>query len=68
MSARAKREAAELREQIDRANYRYYALDDPEVTDSEYDDWMRRLVALGKPSIPSSPIRRRPRSGSVPRP
>ncbi|MGH7805496.1 MAG: DNA ligase LigA-related protein, partial [Candidatus Binatia bacterium] len=42
MSART--EVRELRETLDRANYRYYALDDPEVSDSEYDAWMRRLV------------------------
>src|SRR5688572_8277189 len=62
MSARAKREAADLREKLDRANYRYYALDDPEVSDSEYDAWMRRLVELEKerPELadPASPTQR----------
>jgi DNA ligase (NAD+) len=40
--AAAKR-AAELRELLDRYNYRYHALDDPEVSDAEYD---RLLVEL----------------------
>jgi len=29
--------AATLRETLDRYNYRYHALDDPEVPDAEYD-------------------------------
>ena len=29
--------AAKLREAIEHHNYRYYALDDPEVSDAEYD-------------------------------
>jgi DNA ligase (NAD+) len=40
--AAAKR-AAELRELLERYNYRYHALDDPEVSDAEYD---RRLIEL----------------------
>jgi DNA ligase (NAD+) len=40
--AAAKR-AAQLRELLDRYNYRYHALDDPEVSDAEYD---RLLVEL----------------------
>src|ERR1700721_2173579 len=39
-------EVGRLREQIDRHNYRYYVLDDPEVTDAEYDRLMRRLETL----------------------
>lgn len=35
-----------LREQLDRHNYRYYVLDDPEVSDAEYDRLMRELQAL----------------------
>ncbi len=30
-------EVGRLREQINRHNYRYYVLDDPEITDAEYD-------------------------------
>ncbi len=35
-----------LREQINRNNYLYYALDNPEVTDEEYDAQMRELKSL----------------------
>ena len=35
-----------LRETLDRYNYRYHALDDPEVPDSEYDRLMIELRAL----------------------
>ena len=38
--------AAELRQLITRANHAYYVLDAPEVSDAEYDRWMRELVAL----------------------
>jgi len=55
-------EAEKLREQINRHNYRYYVLDDPEVTDAEYDTLMRRLEALESehPELrtPDSPTQR----------
>jgi len=35
-----------LRADINRANYRYYALDDPEISDAEYDRLMRELQSL----------------------
>jgi DNA ligase (NAD+) len=38
--------AAELRERIEQANYRYHVLDDPDITDAEYDRLMRELEAL----------------------
>jgi DNA ligase (NAD+) len=38
--------AAELRELLDRYSYRYYALDDPEVPDAEYDRLMAELMAI----------------------
>jgi len=38
--------AAELTELLERYNYRYHALDDPEVPDSEYDRLMLELRAL----------------------
>ncbi|WP_243048935.1 NAD-dependent DNA ligase LigA [Dyella sp. RRB7] len=54
--------AAELREKIERANYRYHVLDDPEITDAEYDRAMRELEALedAHPELatPDSPTRR----------
>jgi DNA ligase (NAD+) len=36
----------ELRELIDRANRQYYVLDQPEITDAEYDALFRELVEL----------------------
>src|SRR5262252_7720874 len=38
--------AEHLREQINHHNYRYHVLDDPEVSDAEYDAMMRELEAL----------------------
>jgi DNA ligase (NAD+) len=38
--------AADLRERIEQANYRYHVLDDPDITDAEYDRLMRELEAL----------------------
>src|SRR5450432_3810072 len=37
---------AELKETLERFNYRYHALDDPEVPDAEYDRLMLELRAL----------------------
>ncbi|WP_130618828.1 NAD-dependent DNA ligase LigA [Dyella amyloliquefaciens] len=54
--------AAELREKIERANYQYHVLDDPEITDAEYDQAMRELEALEQAhaelATPDSPTRR----------
>jgi DNA ligase (NAD+) len=44
--ARLRQRAAELREQIERHNYQYYALDAPVVSDPEYDALFRELQAL----------------------
>ncbi len=38
--------AAALRAQIEQANYCYHVLDEPEITDAEYDRLMRELEAL----------------------
>ncbi len=58
----AAREAARLREQIDRANHAYYVLDAPDLTDAEYDRLFRELQALesAHPELqsPDSPTRR----------
>ncbi|WP_109124425.1 NAD-dependent DNA ligase LigA [Dyella sp. C11] len=55
-------QAAELRDKIERANYRYHVLDDPEITDAEYDRAMRELEALeaahAELATPDSPTRR----------
>jgi len=54
--------AAELRDNIDYHNYRYYSLDDPVVPDSEYDRLLRELESLEKqyPELvtPQSPTQR----------
>lgn len=38
--------AAELRAALHRHNHRYYVLDDPEISDAEYDALLRELQAL----------------------
>ncbi|PYP44754.1 MAG: DNA ligase, partial [Gemmatimonadetes bacterium] len=38
--------AAELRRLIERANYAYYVLDKPEISDAEYDRLFRELQEL----------------------
>lgn len=54
--------ARELRQQIEHHNYRYHVLDDPEVSDAEYDRLMRELKALEEqyPDLvtPDSPTQR----------
>jgi len=58
----ARERAAELRRQIEHHNYRYHVLDDPEVSDAEYDRLMHELSALEArfPEIvtPESPTQR----------
>jgi len=55
-------EVDKLREQINHHNYRYHVLDEPEVSDAEYDQLMRRLEALERehPALltPDSPTQR----------
>ena len=46
MSATAEDRAAELRRTLDRHNHRYYVLDDPEVSDAEYDALLNELRDL----------------------
>ncbi len=66
------REVAELREQIRRHEYLYYVLDQPAISDAEFDAWMNRLKQLEAehPELvtPDSPTRRvggQPREGFV---
>jgi len=53
---------AELRRQLERANYAYYVLDQPEISDALYDRLFRELQALeaAHPALrsPSSPTQR----------
>jgi len=72
------RRVEELRQQINYHNYRYYALDSPEVSDAEYDALFRELreIETTHPELssPDSPtqrvgtafrgVRRGPASGS----
>src|SRR6266705_2420283 len=44
--ADARRRVEELRDLVNHHNYRYHVLDDPEVSDAEYDELMRELRAL----------------------
>jgi DNA ligase (NAD+) len=53
---------AELRRLLEHHNHRYYVLDDPEISDPEYDDLLRELMALEEehPNLrtPDSPTQR----------
>nr|WP_310739131.1 NAD-dependent DNA ligase LigA [Microbispora sp. H10830] len=44
--AEARERHAELTELLEDANWRYYVLDSPTVSDAEYDGWMREIRAL----------------------
>src|SRR5436190_14940319 len=56
------RRLEELRQQINHHNYRYYALDAPEVSDAEYDALFRELrdIETAHPELasPDSPTQR----------
>jgi DNA ligase (NAD+) len=58
----ATRRAEELRREIERHNHRYYVLDDPLISDTEFDDLMRELIELEhrnpKLRTPDSPTQR----------
>ncbi len=43
---RAAKEILDLRQQLDRHNHLYYVLDEPVISDAEYDGLFRRLVEL----------------------
>jgi DNA ligase (NAD+) len=57
-----RRRAEELRRDIEAHNYRYYVLDDPSISDAEYDGLFRELAALetAHPELvtPDSPTQR----------
>ncbi len=46
VSAELEARAAELRRLVEHANYRYHVLDDPDISDAEYDRLMRELEAI----------------------
>ncbi|CAL1239434.1 NAD-dependent DNA ligase LigA [Candidatus Methylocalor cossyra] len=58
----ARRRAAQLREQIEYHNRRYYQLDSPLISDAEYDALMQELLALERQypelATPDSPTQR----------
>jgi len=56
----------ELREQLNYHNYRYYVLDDPEVSDAEFDRLLAELTRLEEDYGLATPIP--PPSGSGPTP
>jgi DNA ligase (NAD+) len=63
MAAKAPaRRAEKLRREIEDHNHRYYVLDDPVISDTEYDDLLRELTALEErhPELrtPDSPTQR----------
>jgi DNA ligase (NAD+) len=65
----AARRVADLRHEIEYHNYRYYILDDPQVTDAEYDALYRELKKLEEqfPELitPDSPTQRVSVGGAV---
>ncbi|HEY9180107.1 MAG TPA: NAD-dependent DNA ligase LigA, partial [Candidatus Baltobacteraceae bacterium] len=54
--------AQELRALLEEANYRYHVLDDPQITDAEYDAFLRELIDIEEryPELrrPDSPTQR----------
>ena len=58
----ARKRAEELRDTIEHNNYRYYVLDDPEISDAEYDELVEELEAIEEayPDLvtPDSPTRK----------
>ncbi|MBD3386909.1 NAD-dependent DNA ligase LigA [candidate division KSB1 bacterium] len=62
MDSRARAKIEELKKEIDYHNYRYYVLDDPEISDAKYDRLYRELTRLEaeNPELitPDSPTRR----------
>ncbi len=62
MGASAKKRVEALRQRLEEHNYRYYVLDDPKISDAEYDALFRELQDLesAHPELitPDSPTRR----------
>lgn len=73
VTEKAQRRAAELREAIEHHNFRYYVLDDPEISDAQWDTLFRELVALearypalADPDSPTQRIGAAPADGFTP--
>ena len=62
MDAKIQQRVDQLREEINRHNYRYHALDDPEISDAQFDELMRQLRELEDQHpdlvMPESPTQR----------
>ena len=62
MSDELKTRWLEIVDKLEHHNYRYYVLDDPEITDAEYDELMRELLEIEKQHpewvTPDSPSQR----------
>ncbi|MCY3812953.1 MAG: NAD-dependent DNA ligase LigA [Gammaproteobacteria bacterium] len=62
VAIKAAREAAELRDRLDYHLHRYHVLDDPEITDADYDELFDRLLEIeaAHPDlvVPDSPTQR----------
>ena len=62
MNEDTRKRAAELRKALHRHNYLYHVLDEPEISDAEYDRLMQELIALeaAYPELiePDSPTQR----------
>lgn len=58
----AEKRAKELTELLNEHGYRYYVLDDPIISDQQYDEWMRELIELEREypelATPYSPTQR----------
>jgi DNA ligase (NAD+) len=72
MTRSAEQHIEQLREELRRHEHLYYVLDQPEITDAEYDALMRRLKELEDrhpelvtPESPSQRVGGRPREGFV---
>src|SRR5215472_8858787 len=65
-------EVDKLREELRHHEYQYYVLDNPEISDAEYDELMRKLQALeekhpelASPESPTQRVGGKPREGFV---
>ncbi len=72
MAKDIRQEVEKLRETLRRHEYLYYVLDQPEISDAEYDALMRRLIDLESqhpelvtPDSPSQRVGGKPREGFV---
>ncbi len=61
-NAEVEKEALYLQKELTRHSYRYHVLDDPEISDGQYDRMMSRLLDIEKKypglSRPDSPTKR----------